>query len=181
MAKTLFAARRHNAIVDRLRIDYPAAGRRKRLSCSRKARIRQTRGLSPKIHQVEGTLALLNSPGKGGRFAMRGNFWGLARRGVCARYGSASAAASPLRHSGDREPDHTPAALSIDRGSFTAVSIRNWHSMLPDEVSLRRPPGTGPKIAKHDFRGGQLREGRFARALCPGGPTRGDVLYALQN
>jgi hypothetical protein len=69
---TLFA-REHNAIVDRLRLDYPAADGE---WLFQKARLVNA-ALIAKIHTVEWTPALMNSPE--GRFAMRGNFWGLAR------------------------------------------------------------------------------------------------------
>ena len=67
---TVFA-REHNAIVDRLRIDHPDKPGE---WLFQKARL-VIAALIAKIHTVEWTPALMNSPD--GRLAMRGNFYGL--------------------------------------------------------------------------------------------------------
>ena len=77
---TLFA-REHNAIVDRLRVDYPTADGE---WLFQKARLVNA-ALIAKIHTVEWTPALMNSPE--GRMAMRGNFWGLLGEHYARAYG----------------------------------------------------------------------------------------------
>src|SRR6185503_9677765 len=67
---TLFA-REHNSIVDRLRVEYPAADGE---WLFQKARLVNA-ALMAKIHTTEWTPALMNSPI--GRFVMRTNWWGM--------------------------------------------------------------------------------------------------------
>src|SRR5262249_26211509 len=80
---TLFA-REHNAIVDRLRLDYPDADGE---WLFQKARLINA-ALMAKIHTTEWTPALMNSPE--GRFALRANWWGLLGEHYARAYGRAS-------------------------------------------------------------------------------------------
>ena len=77
---TLFA-REHNAMVDRLKLDYPSADGE---WLFQKARLVVT-ALIAKIHTTEWTPALMNSPE--GRFAMRGNWWGVLGEHYWRAYG----------------------------------------------------------------------------------------------
>jgi len=161
--QTLFA-REHNAIVDRLRIDYPTADGE---WLFQKARLVNA-GLIAKIHTVEWTPALLNSPE--GRFAMRGNFWGLLGEEYARAYGRLGSGEVLSGIPGSPTDHHTaPYAMTEE---FTAVY--RMHSLLPDEFSFRRHRD-GTEIAKHDFSeitGGGVRE---LYATVP----YEDVLYSL--
>ena len=133
---TLFA-REHNAIVDRLRVDYPTADGE---WLFQKARLVNA-ALIAKIHTVEWTPALMNSPE--GRMAMRGNFWGLLGEHYARAYGRlgdgeilSGIPGSPTNH-------HTaPYAMTEE---FTAVY--RMHSLLPDEFSFRRHQDGGEVVA----------------------------------
>ena len=80
---TLFA-REHNAVVDRLKADHPDADGE---WLFQKARLTVT-ALIAKIHTTEWTPSLMNSPE--GRFAMRGNWWGIAGEHYWRAYGRLS-------------------------------------------------------------------------------------------
>lgn len=138
---TLFA-REHNAVVDRLKIDYPlAAGE----WLFQKARL-VVSALIAKIHTTEWTPALMNSPE--GRFAMRGNWWGLLGERGRRAYG----------HIGDGEvlsgiPGSAPeqhAAPYAMTEEF--VSVYRMHSLLPDEFSFRRRVDDS-EVLKRDLAG----------------------------
>ena len=77
---TLFA-REHNAVVDRLKLEYPDGDGE---WLFQKARLVVT-ALIAKIHTTEWTPSLMNSPE--GRFAMRGNWWGLMGEHYWRGYG----------------------------------------------------------------------------------------------
>jgi len=131
--QTLFA-REHNAIVDRLRIDYPTADGE---WLFQKARLVNA-GLIAKIHTVEWTPALLNSPE--GRFAMRGNFWGLLGEEYARAYGRLGSGEILSGIPGSPTDHHTaPYAMTEE---FTAVY--RMHSLLPDEFSFRRHRASAP-------------------------------------
>jgi hypothetical protein len=160
---TLFA-REHNAIVDRLRVDYPTADGE---WLFQKARLVNA-ALIAKIHTVEWTPALMNSPE--GRLAMRGNFWGLLGEHYAHAYGRlgdgeilSGIPGSPTNH-------HTaPYAMTEE---FTAVY--RMHSLLPDAFSFRRHQDGG-EIAACDFMavaGGSVRD-------LYGRVPYDDVLYSL--
>ena len=160
---TLFA-REHNAIVDRLRVEYPAADGE---WLFQKARLVNA-ALIAKIHTVEWTPALMNSPE--GRLAMRGNFWGLLGEHYAHAYGRlgdgeilSGIPGSPTNH-------HTaPYAMTEE---FTAVY--RMHSLLPDAFSFRRHQDGG-EIAACDFMavaGGSVRD-------LYGRVPYDDVLYSL--
>jgi Animal haem peroxidase len=160
---TLFA-REHNAIVDRLRIDYPAADGE---WLFQKARLVNA-ALIAKIHTVEWTPALLNSPE--GRFAMRGNFWGLLGEEYARAYGRLGKGEIFSGIPGSPTDHHTaPYAMTEE---FTAVY--RMHSLLPDEFSFRRHRDGG-EIARHHFSeviGGGVRE-LYAKVPYE------DVVYSL--
>ena len=160
---TLFA-REHNAIVDRLRIDYPAADGE---WLFQKARLINA-ALIAKIHTVEWTPALMNSPE--GHMAMRGNFWGLLGEHYARAYGRlgdgeilSGIPGSPTDHHG------APYAMTEE---FTAVY--RMHSLLPDEFSFRRHKDDG-EIVKCDF---LAVAGGGARGLYANVPFD-DVLYSF--
>lgn len=123
---TIFV-REHNAIVDRIAMDHPEKDGE---WLFQKARL-VVSALLAKIHTVEWTPALMNSPD--GRAAMRGNFWGV--RGersarVFGREGSGEVLSgipgSPVEH-------HTaPYAMTEE----FAASYR-LHSLLPDAFVFR--------------------------------------------
>ena len=146
---TLFA-REHNAIVDRLRVDYPTADGE---WLFQKARLVNA-ALIAKIHTVEWTPALMNSPE--GRIAMRGNFWGLLGEHYAHAYGRlgdgeilSGIPGSPTNH------HSAPYAMTEE---FTAVY--RMHSLLPDAFSFRRHQDGG-EIAACDFMavaGGSVRD-----------------------
>jgi hypothetical protein len=161
--QTLFA-REHNAIVDRLRLDYPVADGE---WLFQKARLVNA-ALIAKIHTVEWTPALMNSPE--GRFAMRGNFWGLLGEHHSRAYGRlgdgeilSGIPGSPTNHHA------APYAMTEE---FTAVY--RMHSLLPDEFSFRRHRDGG-EIVACDF---MTIAGGGVRALYAKAPFD-DVLYSL--
>lgn len=124
---TIFA-REHNAIVDALRIEYPQADGE---WLFQKARLINA-ALIAKIHTTEWTPALMNSPE--GRFAMRGNFWGVLGEHYWRAYGRlgegellSGIPGSPTDHHG------APYAMTEE---FTAVY--RMHSLIPDDFSFRR-------------------------------------------
>ena len=123
---TLFA-REHNAIVDRLRLDYPdAAGE----WLFQKARLINA-ALLAKIHTVEWTPALMDSPQ--GRMAMRGNYWGLMGEHLVNAFGRFSDSEVVAGIPGSPQDHHgAPYAMTEE---FTAVY--RLHSLLPDAVSFR--------------------------------------------
>jgi len=162
---TLFA-REHNTIVDRLRVDYPAADGE---WLFQKARLINA-ALIAKIHTVEWTPALLNSPE--GRFAMRGNFWGLLGEEYARAYGRLGKGEILSGIPGSTTDHHTaPYAMTEE---FTAVY--RMHSLLPDEFSFRSH-GDGSEIDRREFRevtGGGVRE-LYAKVPYE------DVVYSLAS
>ena len=138
---TLFS-REHNAIADRLCIDYPNADGE---WLFQKARLVNA-ALIAKIHPTESDPALMNSPE--GRFAMRGNWWGLL-----GEHGNRA-----LRHLGQDEvfygipgsqTEHHAAPYAMTE-EFCAVY--RMHSLLPDHVSFRQS-SDDRKIAERNFAG----------------------------
>ena len=160
---TLFA-REHNAIVDRLRIDYPAADGE---WLFQKARLVNA-ALIAKIHTVEWTPALQNSPE--GRFAMRGNYWGLLGEEYARAYGRVGSGemlsgipGSPTEHHG------APYAMTEE-----FVGVYRMHSLLPDEFSFRRHRDDGEAL-NCDFSGVAGGAVRDLYAKVP----YADVVYSL--
>jgi len=124
---TLFA-REHNAVVDRLKVDFPTASGEWLFG---KARL-VVSALLAKIHTVEWTPALMDSPV--GRMAMRGNQWGIIGERETNAFGRTSLSevingipGSPADHHG------APYAMTEE---FTAVY--RLHSLLPDAYDFRR-------------------------------------------
>lgn len=146
---TLFA-REHNVIVDRLRIDYPSADAE---WLFQKARLVNA-ALIAKIHTVEWTPALMNSPE--GRTAMRGNFWGIMGeqyRRAFGRVGSGEILSgipgSPAEHHA------APYAMTEE-----FVAVYRLHSLMPDAFSFRRHTNDEEVLATDlaKVAGGQARE-----------------------
>jgi hypothetical protein len=160
---TLFA-REHNAIVDRLRLDYPAADGE---WLFQKARLVNA-ALMAKIHTVEWTPALMNSPE--GRFAMRGNFWGLLGEHYSRAYGRLGDG-EILSGIPGSPPDHHAAPYAMTE-EFTAVY--RMHSLLPDAFSFRRHRDAR-EIVACDF---MATAGGGVRQLYAKAPFD-DVLYSL--
>jgi hypothetical protein len=160
---TLFA-REHNAIVDRLRGDYPLAEGEWLFQKARLVNV----ALIAKIHTVEWTPALMNSPE--GHTAMRGNYWGLAGEHYARAYGRIGSGEVLSGIPGSPTDHHTaPYAMTEE---FTAVY--RMHSLLPDEFSFRRHKDGG-EILKCDF---LAVAGSGARALYTNVPFD-DVFYSF--
>jgi hypothetical protein len=138
---TLFA-REHNAIVDRLRIDYPRADGE---WLFQKARLVNA-ALMAKIHTTEWTPALMNSPE--GRLAMRGNWWGLLGEHYGRAFGRLGNG-EVLSGIPGSPADHHEAAYAMTE-EFTAVY--RMHSLIPDEFSFRRHD-TDDEVLRTDFLG----------------------------
>jgi Animal haem peroxidase len=160
---TLFA-REHNAIVDRLRIDYPTASGE---WLFQKARLVNA-ALIAKIHTVEWTPALMNSPE--GRSAMRGNFFGLAGEHYAHAYGRIGSGEILSGIPGSPTNHHAaPYAMTEE---FTAVY--RMHSLLPDAFSFRHHED-GSHLGTSDFMtvaGGGVRD-------LYGKVAYDDVVYSL--
>jgi len=124
---TLFA-REHNAVVDRLKIDFPdAAGE----FLFQKARLVVT-ALIAKIHTTEWTPSLMNSPE--GRFAMRGNWWGVLGEHYWRGYGRLSDSEEISGIPGSpTDQDGVPYAMTEE---FTACY--RMHPLMPDVFSFRK-------------------------------------------
>ncbi len=124
---TLFA-REHNAVVDRLKADFPLAEGE---WLFQKARLVVT-ALIAKIHTTEWTPSLMNSPE--GRFAMRGNWWGVLGEHYWRGYGRLNDAEEVSGIPGSPTEQHA-APYSITE-EFTACY--RMHPLMPDIFSFRR-------------------------------------------
>lgn len=121
-------AHEHNAIVDRLRIDFPDASGE---WLFQKARLVNA-ALMAKIHTVEWTPALMNS--HEGRTVMRGNFWGIMGETFTHAYGRIGSGEILSGIPGSPQAHHSaPYAMTEE---FAAVY--RLHSLIPDEISFRR-------------------------------------------
>ncbi|MDX0411604.1 peroxidase [Sinorhizobium medicae] len=123
---TIFV-REHNTIIDRLRVDYPKHDGE---WLFQKARLINA-ALMAKIHTVEWTPALMNSPE--GRLAMRANWWGLLGERFTQAYGRRGEG-EILSGIPGTPADHHSAPYSMTE-EFTAVY--RMHSLIPDEFSFR--------------------------------------------
>ena len=160
---TLFA-REHNAVIDRLKIDFPSAEGE---WLFQKARLVVT-ALIAKIHTTEWTPALMNSPE--GRFAMRGNWWGVMGEHYWRGYG---------RLDDNEEDSGIPGSTGGQDGAPYAMTEEftacyRMHPLLPDEFSLRS------HVDNHEIRKASLIE------IAHGAPARiyreiafDDVMYSL--
>lgn len=146
---TLFA-REHNAIVDRLRMDHPGKDGE---WLFQKARLVNA-ALMAKIHTVEWTPALMNSPE--GRMVMRGNFWGALGEQYNRAFGRVGEGeilsgipGSPTAHHG------APYAMTEE---FAAAY--RLHSLMPDSFSFRRHADDAEVFTRNlaKVAGGEARE-----------------------
>jgi hypothetical protein len=124
---TLFA-REHNAIVDRLRLEYPDKDGE---WLFQKARLINA-ALIVKIHAAEWTCALLQMPPL--QYSMRGSWWGVLGEEYFKAHGRA-ARSELLSGIPLSEQDHHAAPYAITE-EFTAVY--RMHSLVPDQFSFRR-------------------------------------------
>ena len=125
--QTVFA-REHNAIVDRLKADYPTATGE---WLFQKARLVNA-ALMAKIHTTEWTPALMNSPT--GRFIMRINWWGIAGEQFWKGYGRLGESETISGIMGSPTDHHAaPYAMTEE---FAACY--RMHSLIPDDFSFRR-------------------------------------------
>ncbi|MDB5471549.1 MAG: peroxidase [Caulobacter sp.] len=160
---TLFV-REHNAVVDRLKIEYPAQSGE---WLFQKARL-VISALLAKIHTVEWTPALMNSPE--GRLAMRANWWGLAGETFYRAFGRGGeseilfgVAGSPVNHHA------APYAMTEE---FAACY--RMHPLMPDDYDFRRH-GNDATITKRNLIG--VARGRVSDLYKEVDFT--DVLYSL--
>ncbi|MEM9223501.1 MAG: peroxidase family protein [Pseudomonadota bacterium] len=160
---TLFA-REHNAVVDRLKVEHPEADGEWLFN---KARL-VVSALIAKIHTVEWTPALMNSPV--GRAAMRGNYWGIAGERTWLDRGRLSESevvsgipGSPQEHHG------APYAMTEE---FAAVY--RLHSLMPDDFKFRSADNDAMLFEEdlHGVAGGKVPD-LYRRA------SFNDVLYSL--
>jgi hypothetical protein len=124
---TLFT-REHNAIVDRLKIDYPDKDGE---WLFQKARLINA-ALIVKIHATEWTPALLQSPTL--QYAMRGSWWGALGEAYFKAFGR-STHDELLSGIPGSSTEQYAAPYSITE-EFTAVY--RLHSLIPDDYSFRQ-------------------------------------------
>jgi len=126
LLQALFAME-HNAICDRLREDYPSWSDDQLFQ---RARLINA-ALLAKIHTVEWTPAIISHPTT--RYAMRGNWWGLAGERLYRRFGrlSRSEVISGIPGS---PTDHHAAPYAITE-EFAAVY--RMHPLVPDDYTFR--------------------------------------------
>jgi Animal haem peroxidase len=124
---TLFT-REHNAIVDRLKIDYPQKDGE---WLFQKARLINA-ALIVKIHATEWTPALLQSPTL--QYAMRGSWWGALGEAYFKAFGR-STHDELLSGIPGSSTEQYAAPYSITE-EFTAVY--RLHSLIPDDYSFRQ-------------------------------------------
>ena len=124
---TLFT-REHNAIVDRLKIDYPDKDGE---WLFQKARLINA-ALIVKIHATEWTPALLQSPTL--QYAMRGSWWGALGEAYFKAFGRSTH--DELLSGIPGSPTEQYAAPYSITEEFTAVY--RLHSLIPDDYSFRQ-------------------------------------------
>jgi len=161
---TLFALE-HNAICDRLRLEYPHWDDDQLFQTARLVNA----ALIAKIHEVEWTPALLAL--KTLQVGMRAIWWGIAGERVNKAFGrfGHGTLISGIPGSGHDHAD-SPFALTEE-----FVSVYRMHPLLPDSIDFRRvADGTTVRtIQMEDV----LRE--KAHAVFGQDLTAGDVLYSL--
>ena len=122
---TLFA-REHNAIADRLRVEYPSWSDDELFD---HARLINT-ALLAKIHTVEWTPGIISHPTT--QFAMRGNWWGLAGERLYRTFGRLSDSEVISGIPGSPTSHHTaPYAITEE-----FVAVYRMHPLLPDDYSF---------------------------------------------
>jgi hypothetical protein len=160
---TIFA-REHNAIVDRLRIEYPD---RSGEWLFQKARLVNA-ALLAKIHTTEWTPALMNSPE--GRFALRGNWWGALGEHHARAFDRLGDGEVLSGIPGSTTDHHTaPYAITEE-----FVAVYRMHSLIPDDFSFRRHD-TDEQILSCDF--GTVTSGGAARLYAK--VDFADAVYSL--
>ena len=120
--------REHNAIARHLKVDYPTANDDWIFD---KARMVNA-ALMAKIHAVEWTPAILDTPVL--RFGMRGNWWGVLGEAYERAHGRLGLGERITGIPGS-EQDHHGAPYAITE---EFVAVYRMHSLLPDELTLRR-------------------------------------------
>jgi hypothetical protein len=123
---TLFA-REHNAICAALKAAHPTLTDETAYQLARLA----NSALLAKIHTVEWTPALLNTPAL--QFGMRANWWGLLGQSFKKRYGRIGQGEILSGIVGSRTDHH------LSRYAMTEefVSVYRMHSLLPDTYTIR--------------------------------------------
>lgn len=122
---TLFALE-HNAICDRLRVDYPDWDDERLFQTARLINA----ALIAKIHTVEWTPAILGHPTL--QIGMRGNWWGLVGEGVTKNFGRISDNEVISGIPGSSQAHHAaPYALTEE-----FVSVYRLHPLIPDDFRL---------------------------------------------
>jgi hypothetical protein len=126
LLQTLFALE-HNAICDRLREEYPSWSDDQLFQRARLVNA----ALLAKIHTVEWTPAIISHPTT--RYAMRGNWWGLAGEQVYRRFGRLSRSEVISGIPGSPTAHHAaPYAITEE---FAAVY--RMHPLVPDDYTFR--------------------------------------------
>ena len=156
---TLFT-REHNAIVDRLHLEYPNKDGE---WLFQKARLINA-ALIVKIHATEWSHALLQSPTL--QYAMRGEWWGALGEAYFKAFGRPSH--NELLAGIPTSPADQYAAPFAITEEFTAVY--RLHSLVPDDFSFRRHDDRGGDVVLHLHFGGGMKI--FAQAKHPPGTVR---------
>jgi hypothetical protein len=138
---TLFA-REHNAIAIHLKARYPSKSDDALYQIARHV----NSALIAKIHTVEWTPALLNTPAL--NFAMRANWWGLMGRSFKKRFGRIGDGEILSGIIGSRTDHHnTPYAMTEE-----FVSVYRMHALVPDDFTFRHV-GSGKELLSTDLDG----------------------------
>jgi hypothetical protein len=127
---TLFT-REHNAICDRLRVDYPSWSDDDLFDHARLVNA----ALMAKIHTVEWTTAILGHPTM--QIAMRANWWGLATERIHRLMGRVSDNEAISGIPGSHKTHHgVPYAMTEE-----FVAVYRMHPLLPDTYRFRSAAG----------------------------------------
>ena len=177
---TLFTLE-HNAICDRIRVDYPTWSSD---AIFRVARL-VTAALIAKIHTIEWTPAILTHPAL--QIGMAANWWGLLTEDVKKMFGriSQNEAFSGIPGSG---VDH---GISVDSGipglptgqvadyclTEEFVSVYRLHPLIPDELDVRSARDGHP-IKKYILPDGVVGDMSRLNALSDGA-TMADLFYSF--
>jgi hypothetical protein len=161
---TLFALE-HNAICDRLRLEFPHWEDEQLFQTARLVNA----ALIAKIHIAEWTPALLGH--KTLQFGMKANWWGIAGERLTKLFGRFGRGAVVSGIPGSAQ-DHAGVPFSLTE---EFVSVYRMHSLLPDSIEFRRL-GDG-KVVRTLQMEDVLRE--KAHAIISEGLTVSDVLYSM--
>jgi hypothetical protein len=145
---TLFALE-HNAICDRLRVEYPDWGDERLFQTARLINA----ALIAKIHTLEWTPAILSHPTL--QIGMRGNWWGLVGEGVTKNFGRVSDNEVISGIPGSSQAHHAaPYALTEE-----FVSVYRLHPLIPDDFRLYSAKNDGllGKFSFLEFQGNNTR------------------------